>query len=125
MEAVEAIIAMTVLIIGLWFISPFYRPSTSVSAKIWESASVAEYTGLAQALVAAILLLALVRKGWAIRQTVRRLTTFAIFVLYLFYGFSSTMILGLGRVSWVATFALSLIAGVAHIRLKWEEGQHA
>ncbi|XAO35348.1 hypothetical protein SEA_FRANCOB_179 [Streptomyces phage Francob] len=124
-EAIEYIIGTAVLLVGLWFISPFYTPSTSVQSQIWENAHIPQYTGMVQAAIAAMLLFALVRKNWAKRQTVRRVTTFAIFVLYLFYGFSSTIILGMGRVSWIATFALAFIAGVAHLRLKWEEGNHA
>ncbi|QZE11294.1 membrane protein [Streptomyces phage Forrest] len=122
-EAVEYIIGVAVLLVGLWFVSPFYEPSTSIQSQIWENAHIPRYTGAVQALVAATLLFALVRKKWTRRQTVRRQATFAIFVLYLFYGFSSTVILGMGRVSWIATFALALISGVAHLRLKWEEGE--
>lgn len=124
-EVIEGIIALAVTLVGLWFISPFYKASTSVSAQIWENGHIPQYTGAAQSVVGALLLFALVRKGWARRQAVRRQTTFAIFILYLFYGFSSTLILGMGRVSWIATFALALIAGVTHLRLKWEEGNHA
>jgi len=122
-EAVEYIIGLAVLLVGLWFFTPYYKPATSVQSQIWESANIPQYTGGVQAIVAGLLLFALVRKKWARRQMVRRQTTFAIFVLYLFYGFSSTIILGMGRVSWIATFALALIAGVAHLRLKWEEGE--
>ncbi|QOI67545.1 hypothetical protein SEA_BEUFFERT_172 [Streptomyces phage Beuffert] len=122
-EAIEGIIATAVFLVGLWFVSPFYEPTTSVQSQIWESANIPQFTGVFQALVAGILLFALVRKGWARRQMIRRQATFAIFILYLFYGLSSTMILGMGRVSWVATFALALISGVAHLRLKWEEGE--
>lgn len=121
-EAIEYIIATAVFLVGLWFLSPYYKPSTSVQSQIWENAHVPQFTGAVQSVIAAFLLFALVRKSWARRQTVRRLTTFAIFVLYLFYGFSSTIILGMGRVSWISTYALALIAGVAHLRLKWEEG---
>lgn len=122
-EAIEAIIGTAVLLVGLWFISPFYKASESVAATIWESSHIPEYIGGAQAIAASFLLFALARKNWNKRQAVRRMTTFAIFVLYLFYGFSSTIILGLGRVSWIASFALALIAGVVHLRLKWEEGE--
>ena len=124
-EAVEAIIAVAVSLVGIWFLSPYYKPSTSVSAQAWASGTIPQYIGAFQAVVGLMLIFALVRKGWARRQAVRRQTTFAIFILYLFYGFSSTIILGLGRVSWIATFALALISGVAHLRLKWEEGNHA
>lgn len=122
-EAIESVIATAVLLVGLWFISPFYEPSTSVQSQIWENAYIPQVTGGIQAMVSGLLLFALVRKSWAKRQAIRRQTTFAIFILYLFYGLSSAMILGMGRVSWVATFALALIAGVAHLRLKWEEGE--
>ncbi|AXH68862.1 hypothetical protein SEA_SPARKLEGODDESS_178 [Streptomyces phage SparkleGoddess] len=122
-EAIESIIGTAVFLVGLWFVSPFYKASTSVSAQAWASGTIPQYIGAAQAIVGALLLYALVRKNWTKRQTVRRQTTFAIFVLYLFYGFSSTIILGMGRVSWIATFALALISGVAHLRLKWEEGE--
>ncbi|QNN99248.1 hypothetical protein SEA_FAUST_171 [Streptomyces phage Faust] len=124
-EAIEGIIAMAVTLVGIWFISPFYKATTSVSAQAWANGTIPQYIGAFQAVVGAILLFALVKKSWARRQAARRLTTFAIFILYLFYGLSSTIILGLGRVSWIATFALALIAGVAHLRLKWEEGNHA
>lgn len=124
-EAIEGIIAFAVTLVGLWFLSPYYKPSTSVSAQAWANGTVPQIIGAFQALVGVVLLFALVRKGWARRQTVRRQTTFAIFILYLFYGFSSTIILGMGRVSWIATFALAFIAGVVHLRLKWEEGNHA
>jgi len=124
-EAIEAIVALAVFLAGLWFLTPYYKPSSSVQSQIWESAHIPQYTGAVQMVVAGLLLFALVRKGWARRQMIRRQATFAIFILYLFYGLSSTMILGLGRVSWIATFALALISGVAHLRLKWEEGNHA
>lgn len=124
-ETIEGIISIAVFLAGLWFLTPYYKPSTSVQSQIWESAHIPQFTGAVQALVAGLLLFALVRKGWARRQMVRRWATFAIFILYLFYGLSSTMILGMGRVSWIATFALALISGVAHLRLKWEEGNHA
>lgn len=124
-EAIEGIIATAVTLVGLWFISPYYHPSASVSAKAWASGTIPQYIGAFQTLIGVLLLFALVKKGWKRRQAVRRQTTFAIFILYLFYGFSSTIILGLGRVSWIATFALALISGVAHLRLKWEEGNHA
>lgn len=124
-EAIEGIIALAVTLVGLWFISPFYKPSDSVSAQAWASGTIPQYIGAFQTVVGATLLFALVRKGWARRQTIRRMTTFVIFILYLFYGLSSTIILGMGRVSWIATYALALIAGVAHLRLKWEEGNHA
>jgi hypothetical protein len=123
LEAIETIIGIAVLLVGLWFVSPFYKPSESVAAAIWESNHIPEYIGGVQAVVASFLLFALARKNWDKRQAIRRMTTFAIFVLYLFYGFSSTIILGLGRVSWIASFALALIAGVVHLRLKWEEGE--
>lgn len=122
-EAIEAIIGVAVFLVGIWFISPFYKASDSVAATIWESSHIPEYIGAAQAVAAGILLIALARKSWEKRQAIRRMMTFAIFVLYLFYGFSSTIILGLGRVSWIASFALALISGVAHLRLKWEEGE--
>ncbi|QIQ63039.1 hypothetical protein SEA_MOAB_180 [Streptomyces phage Moab] len=122
-EAVEYIIGLAVFLVGTWFLTPFYEPTTSVQSQIWESANIPQYTGGVQAFVAALLLFALVRKSWTKRQAVRRMTTFAIFVLYLFYGFSSTIILGMGRVSWITTFAIALISGVAHLRLKWEEGE--
>lgn len=122
-EAIEAIIGMAVLLVGLWFVSPLYKASESVAAMIWESSHIPEYIGGGQVVIASFLLLALMRKNWNKRQAVRRMTTFAIFILYLFYGFSSTIILGLGRVSWIASFALALIAGVVHLRLKWEEGE--
>lgn len=124
-EAIEYIISMAVLFVGIWFLSPFYKPSTSVQSQIWESTHIPQYTGAVQAFLAALLFIALVRKNWVRRQAVRRQTTFAIFVLYLFYGFSSTIILGMGRVSWVSTFAIALISGVVNLRLKWEEGNHA
>lgn len=124
-EAIEYIIGMAVFLVGLWFLTPYYQPTTSVQSQIWENAHIPQYTGAVQSVIAGLLLFALVRKSWTRRQTVRRLTTFAIFVLYLFYGLSSTIILGMGRVSWIATFALAFIAGVAHLRLKWEEGIHA
>lgn len=124
-EAIEYILGVAVFLSGLWFISPYYQPTTSVQSQIWENAHIPQYTGTVQSVIAGLLLFALVRKNWRIRQAVRRTTTFAIFVLYLFYGFSSTIILGMGRVSWIATFALALISGVAHLRLKWEEGNHA
>jgi len=125
MEIVEGIIAIAVFLVGCWYISPFYKPATSVTAQIWESANIPQYTGVFQMIVSGLLFTALVIPKWRKRQMVRRWTTFAIFILYLFYGFSSTIILGMGRVSWIATFALALIAGVAHLRLKWEEGGHA
>lgn len=124
-EAIEGIIATAVTLVGLWFVSPFYKASTSVSAQAWASGTIPQYIGAAQTIVGALLLFALVRKSWARRQAIRRQTTFAIFILYLFYGLSSTIVLGMGRVSWIATYALALIAGVAHLRLKWEEGNHA
>ena len=124
-EAIEYIVGMAVFLVGLWFLTPYYQPTTSVQSQIWENAHIPQYTGAVQSVIAGLLLFALVRKSWTRRQTVRRLTTFAIFVLYLFYGLSSTIILGMGRVSWIATFALAFIAGVAHLRLKWEEGIHA
>lgn len=124
-EVIEGIISVAVTLVGLWFLSPFYDTSTSVSAQAWASGTIPRYIGAFQSVVGVVLLFALVRKGWARRQAVRRMTTFAIFILYLFYGFSATIILGLGRVSWIATFALALISGVAHLRLKWEEGNHA
>lgn len=124
-EAIEGIIATAVTLVGIWFVSPYYKPSVSVSAQAWANGTVPQWIGAFQAIVGAVLLFALVRKGWTRRQAVRRQTTFAIFILYLFYGLSSTIILGLGRVSWIATYALALIAGVVHLRLKWEEGNHA
>jgi Ca2+/Na+ antiporter len=124
-ETIEAIIATAVTLVGLWFISPFYKPSESVSAQAWANGTIPQWIGGFQTLVGATLLFALVKKNWTKRQTVRRQATFAIFILYLFYGLSSTIILGMGRVSWIATYALALIAGVVHLRLKWEEGNHA
>lgn len=124
-ETIEGVIATAVTLVGLWFVSPFYKPSTSVSAQAWASGTIPQWVGGCQAIVGITLIFALVRKGWKRRQAVRRQTTFAIFILYLFYGFSATIILGMGRVSWIATFALALISGVAHLRLKWEEGNHA
>lgn len=123
LEVIESILGAAVFLVGLWFVSPFYNVSTSVSAQAWANGTIPQYIGAAQAIVGALLLYALVRKNWTRRQAIRRQTTFAIFVLYLFYGFSSTIILGMGRVSWIATFALALISGVAHLRLKWEEGE--
>lgn len=124
-EAIEAIISVAVILVGLWFVSPFYHPSDSVSAQAWANGTIPQYIGAFQSAVGSALLVALIRKNWARRQMVRRQTTFAIFILYLFYGLSATIILGMGRVSWIATFALALISGVAHLRLKWEEGNHA
>lgn len=124
-EFIEGIIGIAVTLVGLWYVSPFYKASTSVSAQAWANGTIPEYIGASQTVLGVLLLFALARKGWARRQAVRRQTTFAIFILYLFYGFSATIVLGMGRVSWIATFALALIAGVAHLRLKWEEGNHA
>jgi predicted membrane channel-forming protein YqfA (hemolysin III family) len=124
-EAIEGIIAFAVTMVGLWFVSPFYHPSDSVSAQAWSSGSIPQYIGAFQAVVGAFLLFALMRKEWKRRQMIRRTATFAIFILYLFYGLTATIILGMGRVSWIATFALALISGVVHLRLKWEEGNHA
>jgi hypothetical protein len=124
-EAIEGIISVAVIMVGLWFVSPFYHPSDSVSAQAWANGTIPQWVGTFQSLVGATLLFALVKKDWSKRQMVRRQATFAIFILYLFYGLSATIILGMGRVSWIATFALALISGVAHLRLKWEEGNHA
>lgn len=124
-EAIEAIIGLSVTLVGFWFVSPFYKPAESVSAQAWANGTIPQWIGAFQTVLGVLLLVALVRKGWARRQMIRRQTTFAIFILYLFYGLSSTIILGLGRVSWITTYALALIAGVVHLRLKWEEGNHA
>ncbi|QWT30045.1 membrane protein [Streptomyces phage TunaTartare] len=124
-EAIEAIIATSATLVGIWFVSPYYKPAESVSAQAWANGTIPQWIGAFQTILGLTLLFALVRKSWARRQAVRRMTTFAIFILYLFYGLSSTIILGLGRVSWITTYALALTAGVVHLRLKWEEGNHA
>lgn len=124
-EAIEFIIATAVTLVGIWFVSPYYKPADSVSAQAWANGTIPQWIGAFQTVLGLLLLFALVKKSWARRQAIRRQTTFAIFILYLFYGLSSTIILGLGRVSWITTYALAFIAGVVHLRLKWEEGNHA
>lgn len=125
LEVIEGILASATFLVGLWFISPFYHPATSVGAQAWQSGQIPQVIGAVQTVLALIFLFALFRTKWAKRQTVRRQMTFVLFILYLFYAFTSTIILGFGRVSWVNTYALALIAGVTHLRLKWEEGGHA
>jgi len=124
-EVIEGIVGIAVLCLGLWYISPFYQPTQSVSAKITESANIPQILGSVQIVFALILLVSLFLPKWKRSHMLRSWMTFNIFILYLFYGLSSVFILGMGRVSWVSTFALALISGVTHLRLKWELGNNA
>lgn len=120
MEAVEVILALAVFLSGFWLVGPFYSPADSVSAEILESATIPHILGILHLTMSAPLLYALARLDWLKRQFVRRWATFSIFILYLFYGFSGIAVLGFERPSWLTTLAVALIAGVAHVRLKWE-----
>jgi Ca2+/Na+ antiporter len=125
LEVIEGILGFASILTGLWFLSPYYIPSTSVGAEAWQSGFIPQVIGAVQAILALVFLFALFRTKLRGRRTIRRIMTFSFFVLYLFYAFTSTIILGLGRVSWINTFALAFIAGVAHLRLKWQEGENA
>ncbi len=125
MDVVEGILAATMFVHGLWLVSPFFEPSSSVSALILHGDSLMpQVIGFLQAAVAGIHLYTLIRKPRK-REVIRRAATFFMFTLYLFYGSSSLMLFGLAKVSWVMTFSLALLAGVAYLRLKWEVSHHA
>jgi hypothetical protein len=124
-ETIEGIVSIAVLLVGFWYISPFYHPVNSVQAQITESANIPQILGVAQIVMAIVLLFALFRPNFKKSKLLRSWMTFSIFILYLFYGLSSVFILGMGRVTWVHTFALALISGTAHLRLKWELKNHA
>jgi hypothetical protein len=120
MSAVEVVVASAVLLSGLWFISPFYNPEMSTSAQILESELTPRLIGILHIIFAGSVLVAMFVRDWAWRPFVRRWGAFGIFVLYMFYGFSGILMLGLGRVSWISTFAVALIAALIHIKLRWE-----
>lgn len=124
-HVIEAVVGIAVMLSGAWFLSPFYKPEISVSAQVTGSADLPRIIGAFQILFALALLFAIVRPDWKRSRTVRSWMTFDIFILYLFYGLSSIFVNGMERVSWIATFAIALISGVAHLRLKWELGRNA
>lgn len=124
-HVIEAIVGIAVLCSGAWYLSPFYEPEISVSAQVTGSVGLPRIIGAFQILFALALFFAIVRPKWKRSRMLRSWMTFDIFILYLFYGISSVFVNGMGRVSWIATFAIALISGVAHLRLKWELGNNA
>lgn len=125
MDVVEGILSLTMFLHGAWLVSPFFKPSSSVSSMILHGEStIPQVIGLAQATVAGIHLYSLLRKP-AKQEVIRRGAMFFMFTLYLFYGTSSLILFGLGKVSWVTTFALAAIAAVVYLRLKWEVSHDA
>src|SRR3954471_15884610 len=111
MDVVEGILSATIFIHGVWWVSPFFEPSSSVSALILHGDSlIPQVIGLTQTAVAGVHLYTLIRRPLK-REVIRRAATFFMFTLYLFYGSSSLMLFGLAKVAWVTTFALALLAG--------------
>lgn len=125
MEAVETLVALMLFITGLWLLSPFYNVENSAVGGVTASRMITLAFGLLQVFMIVPMLYALARFGWPKRQRVRRLITFTSFVLLLFYGFSGILLYGLSRVTWISTFTLALIMGVAHIKLKLEAPTNA
>jgi len=125
MDVVEVISALAVFIHGLWLLSPYFMTSSSVSALILNGdSSLPRVIGFTQVVVTGALFYALARKTkW--REVIRRGTAFFVFTLYLFYGASSLILYGLGRVTWITTFALAFISAVVYLRLKWEVSRYA
>ncbi len=120
MDVVEGILTMAMFLHGLWLVSPFFKPSSSVSALILHGDStLPPLIGLTQAIVAGVHLYGLIRKP-AKQEVIRRGAMFFMFTLYLFYGTSSLILFGFGKVTWVTTYALAFIAAVVYLRLKWE-----
>lgn len=120
MESVELIVAFSLFCSGIWIVSPAFSTESSAVAQVTESIFATLAIGLLQMFLSLPLLYAVSHLGWPHRQRVRRFVTFSLFNLLLFYGFSQIIIYGLSRVTWLTTFSLALIMGVAHIRLKWE-----
>jgi hypothetical protein len=125
MDVVEAILTLTMLLHGLWLVSPFFKPSSSASSMILHGdVTIPQVIGLTQATVAGIHIYTLLRKPTK-QEVIRRGAMFFMFTLYLFYGTSSLILFGLEKVSWISTFALAVIAAVVYLRLKWEVSHDA
>ncbi|QIN94113.1 hypothetical protein PP459_gp120 [Streptomyces phage Wakanda] len=125
MDVVEGILSLAVLLHGLWLISPYFVTSASVGSLILDGDSLfPRVIGLSQAVVSGLHLYTLIKKPreW---EVIRRGASFFTFTLYLFYGSSSLILYGLGRVTWITTFALAFISGVVYLRLKWEVSRSA
>jgi hypothetical protein len=125
MDVVEGILSLTMLLHGLWLVSPFFKPSSSASSMILHGdVTIPQVIGCTQAAVAVIHLYGLLRKP-AKQEVIRRGGMFFMFTLYLFYGTSSLILFGLQKVNWVSTYALAIIAAVVYLRLKWEVSHNA
>ncbi|AVD99316.1 hypothetical protein SEA_BILLNYE_139 [Streptomyces phage BillNye] len=125
MDVVEGILTTTMFLHGVWLVSPFFKPSSSASALILQGESgLPQIIGLTQVAVAGVHLYSLLRKPVK-QEVIRRGAMFFMFTLYLFYGTSSLILFGLGKVNWVTTFALAFIAAVVYLRLKWEVSHDA
>jgi len=125
MDVVEGIATLVAFLHGLWLVSPYYTSSTSVSSLILHGDTlVPRIIGLVQVIISGLHLYTLVRKPseW---EVIRRGASFFLFHLYLFYGASSLILYGLGRVTWITTFGLAFISGVVYLRLKWEVSRNA
>lgn len=125
MDVVELITATTVFIHGLWLVSPFFKPSSSVGSLILHGEStIPQALGAIQIAMTMAALYSLIRKPRN-QGVIRQGTAFFICTLYMFYGTASMILFGFERVTWVTTFALAFISGVVYLRLKWEVSHDA
>lgn len=120
METIEFVVPVILLISGLW--AALYAP---LGGTLAERASQGQQAwavglGIAHLLLALPLLYAVIWKNWPQSLKTRRLLSFGCFLLLMFYGFAGLFVNGLHRISWVSAFGLAVIAGVCHIRLKWD-----
>lgn len=122
LEAIESIVAFILFLSGLWFLTPWYTPTSGASSQltIVDGITISMVFGTIQILMGGPLLYALLRKNWPRRRQVRRFVTFTCFCLLTFYGLSGLILFGTHKLTWLSSFGLALISAVCHLRLKWE-----
>jgi hypothetical protein len=119
MDAVGFILALSVLLAGLYLLSPFLTIAASTSAQITNHTILAlpRFLGLYQVIAGSAWIVAIFNKHkkWSI--PIRRTAAMSIFLLYTFYGISGIFLYGMERVTWLGTFTIALIAAVKYLYL--------
>lgn len=121
METIEFVVPLLLFFSGLW--ATCYAPYADIPTlrdKPNSTPWLIAIFGVIQLTLAGPLLYAIAHKTWTTGIKLRRWLSFVCFVLLLFYGITGVLVNGLDRISWLSSFGFAVIAGVCHVRLRWE-----
>lgn len=121
---VEGICSLSIFLFGIFLISPLYHSigSTEGPGALILGTSVGKFVFLASCILPPLFtLFGAIRKPFLESSwLVRAWGMLGVFYGYLFITLLWILVAGWVPVTWVFTFALSLIAAVVYLRIKWE-----